>query len=37
MRHKSYHTTQRHLALARQMDEAVAALYVPEVLKVKQA
>ena len=35
MRHKSYQTTQRYIALARQMDEAVKALHVPEVLKGK--
>ena len=37
MRHKSYQTTQRYIALARQMDEAVASLHVPDVLKAKQA
>ncbi|MBM4073527.1 MAG: site-specific integrase [Planctomycetes bacterium] len=35
MRHKSYSTTQRYIAIARQMDAAVAGLHVPEVLKVK--
>jgi integrase len=34
MRHKSYTTTQRYINMARQMDAAVAALHVPEVLKV---
>jgi integrase len=33
MRHKSYQTTQRYINLARQMDEAVAVLHVPEVLR----
>jgi integrase len=33
MRHKSYQTTQGYIAMARQMDQAVAALYVPDVLK----
>jgi integrase len=33
MRHKSYSTTQRYIAIARQMDEAVASLHVPEILK----
>jgi integrase len=33
MRHKSYSTTQRYIAIARQMDAAVAGLHVPEVLK----
>ena len=37
MRHKSYQTTQRYIAFARQMDEAVACLHVPDVLKAKQA
>jgi integrase len=31
MRHKSYQTTQRYINMARQMDEAVAKLYVPDV------
>jgi integrase len=31
MRHKSYTTTQVYINMARQMDEAVAALHVPEV------
>lgn len=33
MRHKSYSTTQRYINMARQMDEAVASLHVPDVLK----
>src|SRR5262249_28220563 len=33
MRHKSYSTTQRYIAIARQMDAAVASLHVPEVLR----
>jgi integrase len=33
MRHKSYSTTQRYIAIARQLDDAVASLYVPDVLK----
>jgi hypothetical protein len=33
MRHKSYSTTQRYIAIARQMDDAVASLHVPEVVK----
>jgi integrase len=33
MRHKSYSTTQRYIAIARQMDAAVAGLHVPEVLR----
>jgi hypothetical protein len=33
MRHKSYATTQRYINMARQMDEAVDALHVPEVAK----
>jgi integrase len=37
MRHKSYQTTQRYINMARQMDEAVAALHVPEVLRSKMA
>ena len=35
--HRSIQTTQRYIALARQMDEAVASLHVPDVLKAKQA
>jgi len=34
MRHKSYTTTQKYINMARQMDAAVAALHVPEVLKM---
>jgi integrase len=34
MRHKSYQTTQRYINMASQLDEAVAALGVPEFLKV---
>ncbi len=33
MRHKSYETTKRYINMARQMDEAVASLHVPDVLK----
>jgi integrase len=33
MRHKSYQTTQVYINMARQMDEAVASLHVPDVLK----
>jgi integrase len=33
MRHRSYQTTQKYIALARQMDAAVASLHVPEVLR----
>ncbi len=33
MRHKSYSTTQLYISMARQMDEAVQALHVPDVLK----
>ena len=33
MRHKSYQTTQRYIAMARQIDEAVEKLHVPDVLK----
>ena len=33
MRHKSYLTTKRYINMTRQMDEAVTALHVPEVLK----
>jgi integrase len=35
MRHKSYQTTQLYINMARQMDEAVASLHVPDVLKGK--
>ena len=37
MRHKSYLTTQLYINMARQMDQAVAALHVPDVLKVRKA
>lgn len=33
MRHKSYQTTQRYINMTRQLDEAVAGLTVPEVLR----
>src|SRR5262249_51220578 len=33
LRHKSYLTTQKYINMARQMDTAVAALHVPEVLR----
>jgi integrase len=33
MRHKSYSTTQKYINMARQMDAAVAALHVPDVLR----
>jgi integrase len=33
MRHKSYSTTQRYINMALQLDEAVARLHVPEVLR----
>ncbi len=33
MRHKSYSTTQRYIAMARQLDAAVEALHVPEILR----
>jgi|SRR6516165_9327687 integrase len=33
MRHKSYQTTQRYINMVRQLDAAVTALHVPEVLK----
>ena len=35
MQHKSYQTTQKYINMARQMDEAVASLHVPEVLRKK--
>ena len=34
MRHKSYQTTQKYIAMARQMDKAVESLHVPEVLRI---
>jgi integrase len=33
MRHKSYQTTQRYINMARQLDQAVDSLHVPDVLK----
>jgi integrase len=36
MRHKSYTTTQIYINMARQMDEAVASLHVPEVLRAME-
>jgi integrase len=33
MRHKSYQTTQVYINLTRQLDDAVASLHVPDVLK----
>jgi hypothetical protein len=33
MEHKSYQTTQRYINTARQLDEAVEALHVPQVLR----
>ena len=33
MRHKSYATTQLYINMARQLDSAVEALHVPEVLR----
>jgi integrase len=37
MRHKSYLTTQRYINMASQLDEAVDALHVPDVLKATGA
>ncbi len=37
MRHKSYSTTQRSIAIARQLDQAAADLCVPDVEKTKAA
>ena len=37
MRHKSYETTKVYINMARQIDEAVQSLYVPEVLRRKEA
>ena len=34
MQHKSYQTTQRYINMARQINEAVAALHVPEILRI---
>jgi hypothetical protein len=36
LRHKSYLTTQVYINMGRQMDEAVAKLHVPEVLRPKE-
>lgn len=36
MRHESYLTTQKYINLARQMDEAVNVLHVPEILKKRE-
>src|SRR5262249_13927047 len=33
MRHKSYETTKRYINMARQLDEAVAGLHVPDILR----
>jgi len=33
MQHRSYSTTQRYISMARQLDQAVQALHVPEVLR----
>ena len=33
MRHKSYLTTQRYINMASQLDDAVKALHVPDVLR----
>jgi integrase len=35
MRHKSYTTTQRYINMAQQLDSAVAALHVPEILQTR--
>lgn len=35
MQHKSYQTTQVYINMARQLDQAVAALHVPDVLRAK--
>jgi integrase len=37
MRHKSYQTTQVYINMTRQMDDAVASLHVPEVLRTGEA
>jgi integrase len=37
MRHKSYQTTQVYINMARQIDDAVNVLHVPDVLKQKKA
>ena len=36
MRHKSFQTTQRYINMSQQLDDAVASLHVPEVLRVEQ-
>jgi integrase len=36
MQHKSYATTQRYIAMARQIDKAVESLYVPTVRRAEQ-
>jgi hypothetical protein len=35
MRHESYLTTQRYINMATQLEEAVAVLHVPDILKAK--
>jgi len=37
MRHKSYSTTQKYVNMARQMNEAVASLHVPDILNKQNA
>jgi len=37
MRHKSYATTKRYINMSRQINQSVAALYVPDVLQVAKA
>jgi integrase len=37
MRHKSYQTTQLYINMARQMDDAALAIYIPDVLRKKAA
>jgi len=37
MRHKSYQTTQRYINMARQLDQSVEALHVPEVLRTSKS
>ena len=37
MRHKAYATTQRYIAVARQLDQSTADLYVPDVERKKVA
>ena len=36
MRHKSFQTTQRYINMSHQLDDAVASLHVPDVLRVEQ-